>query len=87
VNRVEGVQLIADSTGYLQDFFWVYASADTRANVLSFNDVEYLDKVMYEKGKGFTIYLPDRDLVFYKERSCTSSRLLRHSPGQTVILG
>jgi hypothetical protein len=34
VNGVGSAQLVTDRTGYLEDFFRVYASTDTRANVL-----------------------------------------------------
>jgi hypothetical protein len=62
VNGVGGVQLLADQTGYLQDFFRVYASRDIRANVLCFADVEYLNSVvMYDQGQGFTVNLPERE--------------------------
>jgi hypothetical protein len=68
VNGVGGVQLVTDRTGYLEDFFRVYASTDTRANVLSFADVEGLYDVTYDKGKSFTVHLPDRDIVFYRKK-------------------
>jgi hypothetical protein len=68
VNGVGGVQLVTDRTGYLEDFFRVYASTDTRANVLSFADVEDLYDVTYDKGKSFTVHLPDRDIVFYRKK-------------------
>jgi hypothetical protein len=68
VNGVGGVQLVTNRTGYLQDFFRVYTSTDTRANVLSFADVEDMYDVTYEKGKSFTVHLPDRDIVFYRKK-------------------
>ncbi len=40
VNGVGGVHLIANSAGYLQAFFHMYVSVNTRAKVLSFGDVE-----------------------------------------------
>ena len=39
--------------GYMDDFFCVYASNDTRANVLCFADVTYVPK------EGFMVHLPD----------------------------
>jgi hypothetical protein len=68
VNGVGSAQLVTDRTGYLEDFFRVYASTDTRANVLSFADVEDLYDVTYDKGKSFTVHLPDRDIVFYRKK-------------------
>ncbi len=51
---------------YLPDFFRVYTSSDTKANVLSFADVEDLYKIMYEPQESFTVHLPDRDIVFHR---------------------
>jgi hypothetical protein len=39
---VEGVQMVVDQQGILEGFFPVYASENTKANVLSFADVEDL---------------------------------------------
>jgi hypothetical protein len=63
-NGVGGVQLCTRETGYLPDFFRVYTSSDTKANVLSFADVEDLYKITYEPHESFTVHLPDRDIVF-----------------------
>ncbi len=48
VSGVGGVQLYTEETGYLEDFFRVYTSTETKANVLSFADVEDLYKIMYQ---------------------------------------
>jgi hypothetical protein len=64
VNGVGGVQLVVSETGYLQDFFRVYATKDTKANVLCFMDVEDLYKITYKQGTSFTVHLPDRDIMF-----------------------
>lgn len=42
----------------------MYASADIKANVLSFPDVEVTYNVTYKKGKSFTVQLPDRNHVY-----------------------
>jgi hypothetical protein len=64
VNGVGGVQLVVNETGYLQDFFRVYATANTKANVLCFADVEDLYEITYEQGTSFTVHLPDREIIF-----------------------
>jgi hypothetical protein len=64
VNGVGGVQVRTNETGYLQDFFRVYTSPDTKANVLSFADVEDMYPITYEPQESFTVHLPDRDIVF-----------------------
>jgi hypothetical protein len=64
VNSVGGVQLVVNETGYLQDSFRVYATANTKANVLCFADVEDLFEIMYKQGTSFTVHLPDRVIIF-----------------------
>jgi hypothetical protein len=54
VNGVGGVQLYTDETGYLQDFFRVYSSMETKANVLSFADVEDMYPVSYQPMETFS---------------------------------
>jgi hypothetical protein len=44
----------------------VYASRDTKVNVLCFVDVEDLYEIMYQQGTSFTVHLPERDIVFKK---------------------
>jgi hypothetical protein len=48
----------------LKDFFEVYASEDTKANVLSFADVEDMYEITYIRGEAFIVHMGDRDLVF-----------------------
>ncbi len=67
VSGVGGVQLVAKETGYLEDFLRVYASSDTRANVLCFSDVEDVYEITYAQGQSFTVHLPDRDIVFNRK--------------------
>jgi hypothetical protein len=64
VSGVGGVQLSMKKTGYLDNFFHVYASDDTRANVLCFADVEDMYDITYVPKEGFTVHLPDRDITF-----------------------
>jgi hypothetical protein len=56
--------LYIDETGYLQDFFRVYSSTETKANVLSFADVEDMYTVLHKPQESFTAHLPDKDIVF-----------------------
>ena len=63
VNGVGGVQLYTDETGYIENFFRVYSSAETKANVLSFADVEDLYTITYQPQESFTVHLLDRDIV------------------------
>jgi hypothetical protein len=65
VNGLGGLHLHIDETGYLEDFFRVYTSTKTKANVLSFADVEDLYTITYQPLKRFTVYLPDQDIVFH----------------------
>jgi hypothetical protein len=64
VNGVGGVQIELRKAGYLQDFFEVYASEDTRVNILSFSEVEEMYPITYVPYKGFIVHLPDRDILF-----------------------
>jgi hypothetical protein len=63
---VRGLQLCMKETGYLSEFFRVYASEDTKANVLSFADVEDLYDVTNVRGESFVVHLPSRDLEFVR---------------------
>jgi hypothetical protein len=47
VNGVGGPQLVINKKGYLPDFFEVYTTAETKANVLSFAEVEDKYKITY----------------------------------------
>jgi hypothetical protein len=66
INGVGGVQLSTRETGYLPDFFRVYNSLDTKANILNFADVKDLYKITYQPQHSFTVHLPNRDIVFYR---------------------
>ena len=64
INGVGGLTLTVNKTGYLPDFFQVYASDDTLANVLSFSDVEDKYKITYVPQESFIVHLEDRDIEF-----------------------
>jgi hypothetical protein len=64
VKGVGGLQLIVDEEGILEGFFPVYASEKTKANVLSFADVEDFYDIMYVQKQAFIVHMGDRDLVF-----------------------
>jgi hypothetical protein len=53
-------------TSYLPDFFRVYTSSNTKANVLSFADVKALYEITYQLQQSFPVHLPDRDKVSYR---------------------
>jgi hypothetical protein len=61
---IGGKQLQATHTGYLEDFFRVYASANAKPNVLSLAEVEDMYSVTYIPGQMFTVHLPCRDVEF-----------------------
>jgi hypothetical protein len=65
---VGGPQLIVDEEGVLDGFFPVYASEKTKANVLSFAEVEDLYDIMYICKRAFVVYMGDRDLVFKRRQ-------------------
>jgi hypothetical protein len=50
--------------GYLAVFFEVYASDETRVNMLSFSEVEEVYITMYVLFKGFVVHTPERDILF-----------------------
>jgi hypothetical protein len=55
---------MVDQVGDLPGFFQVYASAQTKANVLSFADVEDLYEISYVQKEAFVVHMPTGDLVF-----------------------
>jgi hypothetical protein len=67
VNGVGGVQLELRETGYLDNFFQVYTSTETRVNVLSFSDVEELYPITYGPFVGFTVHTSVGDMLFEKK--------------------
>jgi hypothetical protein len=59
-----GIQFKVNQVGDLPGFFTVYASEATRANVLSFADVEDLYDTSYVQKEAFVVHMPSEDLVF-----------------------
>jgi hypothetical protein len=64
VKGVGGVQMVVEHIGNLEGFFEVYACNEARANILSFAAVEDMYEVTYSRGEGFTVHMPERDIVF-----------------------
>ena len=61
-----GHQFYVKETGFLDPFFRVYASEETRANILSLAEVEDRFMVTYVPQESFTVvHLPEVDVVFY----------------------
>jgi hypothetical protein len=68
VCSVGGIQLIVKHVGMLDGFFKVYASEKTKANVLSFAEVEDKYKISYVCAQTFTVHVPeDEDIVFSRQ--------------------
>jgi hypothetical protein len=72
VSGVSGVQLIVDKVGMMDGFFQVYASEETKANVLSFADVEDKFEITYVRGQTFTVHIPEEDVVYEKVQTVRS---------------
>jgi hypothetical protein len=66
VEGVGGTLLIVDMVGHLDGFFEVYASEHTKANVLSFADVEHLYKITYTRGDLFVVHMSDDKHIEFK---------------------
>jgi hypothetical protein len=65
---VGGVQLIVEHVGMLDGFFEVYASEKTKANVLSFAEVEDKYEISYVRAQTFTVHVPEgEDIVFSRQ--------------------
>jgi hypothetical protein len=64
VSGVGGVQLIVDKVGFLDGFFEVYSSTETKANVLSMATVEEVYPIMYKQQESFTMHMEDRYIEF-----------------------
>jgi hypothetical protein len=59
--------MAVEHVGDLEGFFEVYASKEARANILSFAAVEDMYKVTYNRGEGFTMHMPERDIVLKRQ--------------------
>lgn len=64
INGVGGLTLEVNQTGYLPNFFKVYSSEKTLANVLSFSEVEDLYPITYVPKESFIVHLRDHDIEF-----------------------
>jgi hypothetical protein len=64
VNGIGRKQLVVAQTGYLNEFFWVYARLQARPNVLSLADVEDMFTVTYIPGQAFIVHSPSHGLEF-----------------------
>jgi len=80
VNGVGGLQLTVDHMGYLDEFFRVYASNETKANVLSFAEVEELYDIMYVPREAFIIHLPEQDLDFQRKGKLYVADVTKQKP-------
>ncbi len=80
VNGVGGQQLKEDRTGYLDEFFHVYASEETRVNVLSFAEVEELYNITYMPRAAFIVHLPEQDLEFKRKGKLYVADFTEHKP-------
>jgi hypothetical protein len=67
ISGVGGVQLSTNTTGYLEDFFRVFVSSETKANVLSFAEVEDMYEITYVPCTSFVVHLPGRDIEFIRK--------------------
>jgi hypothetical protein len=67
VRGIGGKQLEANHTGYLEEFFRVYASTNAMPNVLSLAEVEDKYAVSYVPGQMFTVHLPSGDVEFKRQ--------------------
>ncbi len=64
INGVGGHQFSVDESGYFDPFFQVFASEQTKANILSFAQVEDQYTITYKQKDCFIVHMPDRDIVF-----------------------
>ena len=64
INGVGGHQFTVEETGFLDPMFQVYVSEHTKANILSFAQVEDQYPITYAPQESFTVHLPRGDIVF-----------------------
>jgi hypothetical protein len=68
VRGVGGVQLIVKHVGMLDGLFEVFASEKTKANILSFVEVEDKYEISYARAQTFTVHIPEgEDIVFSRQ--------------------
>jgi hypothetical protein len=68
VKGVGGTQLIVDMVGHLAGFFEVYASEHTKANVLSFVNIEDLYKITYTHKDLLIVHMLDDKRIEFKQK-------------------
>jgi hypothetical protein len=68
VKGVGSVQLVVNQIGMLEGFFTVYVCEHTRANVLSFADVEDIDRITYQRKQAFIVHMGAGNLVFSRRQ-------------------
>jgi hypothetical protein len=56
--------MIVNKMGMLPGFFRVYASEETKANILCFSDVEDMYKISYKRRKDFVVHIGEKEIVF-----------------------
>ncbi len=67
VNGVGCLQLKVDHMGYLDNFSRVYASEETRANVLSFTEVKEIYHIIL-RDAFIILDLPEQDLIVLRRK-------------------
>ena len=67
INGVGRLQFVVENTGYLDPLFPVYASEETKADILSFVQVEDEYPITYIPQESFTVHLPRGDLIFKRK--------------------
>jgi hypothetical protein len=78
VKGVGGPQLIIDKVGDLQGFFEVYASEYTKANILSFANIEELYSMTYDRGQALPVYMGDKDVKLKRREKLYVTDWIRH---------
>lgn len=81
VNDVGGVQLYTDKTGYLEDFFRVYRSTESKKNILSFADVEDMYTISYVADLGIPVVAVTRAYTKAEEVTAKQAYEVIHNAG------
>jgi hypothetical protein len=88
VKGIGGRQLVVEKTGYLDEFFRVYASENAKPNVLSLAEVEDMYRVTYKPGQAFVVHLPGREVEFKRVGKLYVANLrtlLKHDAVYTTV--
>lgn len=83
IKVVGGIQMRVYQVGDLPGFFQVYASAEKKANVISFADVEDLYEISYVQKEAFVVHMPSGDLVFSRQEKLYVAKL--YEVGEKVV--